>query len=65
MKNGWGAQAVALGLWEAGAFAGVLPPVSRAYAAARRRYGRKADLALALWLFGLARHLIRYELDLA
>lgn len=58
MKHAWGAQAVFLGCWEAAAYVGAVPPVSRAYKAARRRWGRKAELALAFWLLGLGRYLL-------
>lgn len=59
MRHAWGAQAVFLGAWEGLAYLGAVRPVSGAYAAARRRYGRKADLLLSAWLFGLALHLVR------
>lgn len=60
-RNALGAVAVALGTWEAVSFAGYCPPVSAAYAAMRGRWRRRADLALAVWLFWQAYHLTRYQ----
>jgi hypothetical protein len=58
-RDAWGAQAIALGVWEAAAFLGACPTVTGAVASLRRRYGRSADLAVAGWLLGLGLHLYR------
>lgn len=58
-RDAWGAQAVALGAWEAAAATGAVPPVTRLVALARRRWGRRVDLLVALWLLGLGAHFYR------
>lgn len=60
-RNALGAVAVGIGAWEAAAFVNLAPPVSAAYAGARRRWRRRAEVGLALWLVWVAVHLLSYE----
>lgn len=60
-KNALGAVAVGLGAWEAAAFVGIAPPVSASYARVRRRWRRRAEVGLALWLVWVGLHLLKYE----
>ena len=59
-RNFYGTCAVALGAWEAIAFAtGRVPTItSTTRAACRSRYGAPVRLVTLAWLAGLARHLL-------
>ena len=58
----WATTAITLGAWETSAvMTRRLPTITKACQLARRRYRKKAELAIGVWLIGLGWHLLRRE----
>jgi hypothetical protein len=56
----WATVAVALGLWETTALTTrKIPTITNTCALAKKRWRRRADAAIGLWLLGLGWHLLR------
>jgi hypothetical protein len=60
LDNAWATTAIVLGAWETAAVTTKkVPTITSTCANARKRYRRRAELAISAWLFGLAWHLFK------